>query len=282
MVKPILLYGGEIWGVDYIEAVERVQIQFCKDFLGVRSSTNDCMVLGECGRLPLCIYYHLKPIKYWLKLLHMPDHRLPKNCYQMLKSLDEIEGVTWVTSIKQLLYRFGFGIVWLSQGVGDPELFLNIFKQRLKDCMQQNWIESINNSTRFENYKHFKTMLNPEKYLYVGLSFSLWKYLAKFRCSNHKFKIEIGRHMGIERENRNCSFCLDNYGIICVESEFHAFFNCYQYTNERRRYLYTWYRGPPTLDSFYSLMQNENESIVRKIAIYISAIMKVKENQNTQ
>ena len=29
-------------------------------------------------------------------------------------------------------------------------------------------------------------------------------------------------------------------------------------------------------------MQNENESIVRKIAIYISAIMKVKENQNTQ
>ena len=282
MVKPILLYGGEIWGVDYIEAVERVQIQFCKDFLGVRSSTNDCMVLGECGRLPLCIYYHLRPIKYWLKLLHMPDHRLPKNCYQMLKSLDEIERVTWVTSIKQLLYRFGFGIVWLSQGVGDPELFLNIFKQRLKDCMQQNWIESINNSTRCESYIHFKTMLNPEKYLYVGLSFSLWKYLARFRCSNHKFKIEIGRHMGIERENRNCTFCLDNYGIICVENEFHAFFNCYQYTNERRRYLYTWYRGPPTLDSFYSLMQNENESIVRKIAIYISAIMKVKENQNTQ
>ena len=52
MVKPILLYGGEVWGVDYIETIERVQIQFCKDFLSVRQSTDDCMVLGECGRLP--------------------------------------------------------------------------------------------------------------------------------------------------------------------------------------------------------------------------------------
>ena len=122
-----------------------------------------------------------------------------------------------VTSIKQLLYRFGFGIVWLSQGVGDPELFLTDFKRRLKDCMQQNWMDSINNSTGCETYKHFKSMLNPQKYLHAGVSFSLWKYLAKFRCSNHNFNIEIGRHMGIERENRNCSFCLDNCGTNCVE-----------------------------------------------------------------
>ena len=131
-VEPILLYRGEIWGVDYIETIERVQIQFCKDFLGVRQSTNDCMVWSECGRLPLCTYYYLKSIKYWLKLLHMPDHRLPKNCYQMLKSLDEIERVTWVTSIKQLLYRFDFGIVWLSQGVGDPECKTRMNQQYVK------------------------------------------------------------------------------------------------------------------------------------------------------
>ena len=123
-------------------------------------------------------------------------------------------------------------------------------------------------------------MLNPEKYLHASLSFSLWKYLVRFGCSNHKFNIEIGRHMGT-RENRNCSFCLDNYGIIGVENEFHAVFNYYQYVNEQRRYLYTWYRGLPTVESFHSLMQNENESTVRKIAIYITSIMKVKENQNT-
>ena len=56
----------------------------------------------------------------------------------MLKSLDEIDNVTWATSFKQLLYRFGFGIVWLSQGVRNPELFLSNFKQSLEDCMQRN------------------------------------------------------------------------------------------------------------------------------------------------
>ena len=63
----------------------------------------------------------------------MPHHRLPMNCDQIFKSLDKIDRITWITSIKQLLYRFGFGIVWLSHGVEDPELFLTNFKLQLKD-----------------------------------------------------------------------------------------------------------------------------------------------------
>ena len=62
MVKPRLLYGGDIWGYEYADEIEKVQIRFCKDFLGVGPSTNDSMVLGECGRLPLCVDYFLKCI----------------------------------------------------------------------------------------------------------------------------------------------------------------------------------------------------------------------------
>ena len=32
MVKPILLYGGDIWGYEYADEIEKVQIRFCKDF----------------------------------------------------------------------------------------------------------------------------------------------------------------------------------------------------------------------------------------------------------
>ena len=100
MVKPILLYGGDIWGYEYADEIEKVQIRFCKDFLGVGPSTNDSMVMGECGRLPLCVDYFLKCIKYWLKLLFMPEYRLPKKCYKMLIGLDDIGRNNWASSVK--------------------------------------------------------------------------------------------------------------------------------------------------------------------------------------
>ena len=128
IVKPILTYGAEIWGFEHAEVIEQVQIQFCKQFLGVNNSVNNSVALGECGRLPLCISYHVKCIKYWCKLLQMPDHLYPKNCYIMLKSQDDIGRNNWVTSVKMLLFRYGFGFAWLSQDVGNINIFVRLFK----------------------------------------------------------------------------------------------------------------------------------------------------------
>ena len=64
MLKPILVYGSEIWGTEKSETIERVQIKFCKDYLRLGNTVNDCMALGECGRLPLCCDYFLTSIKY--------------------------------------------------------------------------------------------------------------------------------------------------------------------------------------------------------------------------
>ena len=55
---------------------------------------------------------------------------------------------TWVTDIKLLLYRYGFGHVWLAQGVGNVDLFLCLFKQRLADIVMQDWSSKINNLSK--------------------------------------------------------------------------------------------------------------------------------------
>ena len=79
IIKPILLYGAEVWGTSLAVEIEQIQAKFCKEFLGVNKTTNDCMKLGECGRLPLCSDYYVKCIKYWTKLLHMPNFRYSNN-----------------------------------------------------------------------------------------------------------------------------------------------------------------------------------------------------------
>jgi len=46
--------------------------------------TNDCMVLCDCGSLPLCSDYYVKCVKYWT------NFRYPNNCYKLFKGLDDI------------------------------------------------------------------------------------------------------------------------------------------------------------------------------------------------
>ena len=74
MIKPILCYGSEIWGYSYVDKIEKVQIQFCKQYCNLPQNTPDILALGECGRLPLCITYMSNCIKFWLNITRMENH----------------------------------------------------------------------------------------------------------------------------------------------------------------------------------------------------------------
>ena len=84
--------------------------------------------------------------------------------------------------------------MWISQDVGNSKYLLYMFSERLKDCYFQDWFSKINQSSTAEHYKHFKSLLEVEKYLTLDLCFKLRQALAKFRCSSHSLTIEKGRH----------------------------------------------------------------------------------------
>ena len=46
-VKPILLYGCELWGIGNIDIIERVQLKIYKQVLGLKQSTPSNMIYGE-------------------------------------------------------------------------------------------------------------------------------------------------------------------------------------------------------------------------------------------
>ena len=104
-------------------------------------------------------------------------------------SLDNIGRITWTSEVKNLLFLYGFGYVWIAHEVGDTEHFLHIFKQRLIDCHTQNWHQTVSESSRCHYYKHYKTLLNTERYLSINLPLKLRKALSRYRCSSHKLYI---------------------------------------------------------------------------------------------
>ena len=44
----------------------------------ISQKTPNTMIYGELGRYPLYINTVIKAVKYWLKLVELPDNRLPK------------------------------------------------------------------------------------------------------------------------------------------------------------------------------------------------------------
>lgn len=53
----------------------------------------------------------------------MQDFRYPKQSYFMLKRLDEVGRKTWASFIRELLYMYGFGYVWIAHDVGNENYF---------------------------------------------------------------------------------------------------------------------------------------------------------------
>ena len=99
MILPILTYGSEVWGFEKHDSLERIHNYACRYFLGVAGNAPNVVVLGECGRYQIFLYTAKRCIKYWTKLLKMPQSRYPKKCYNMLYAIEK-SGVrskpTWV------------------------------------------------------------------------------------------------------------------------------------------------------------------------------------------
>ena len=101
-----------------------------------------------------------------------------------------------------------FGNVWEAQGVGNVELFLYNFQQRISDISCQEWSTSVANSPKLITYKSFKSTLNLEKYLVSVKHRRHHIALSRFRCSVHKLAVEKFRSVK-ERDERLCIYCLN-------------------------------------------------------------------------
>ena len=78
----------------------------------------------------------------------MENNKLPKAAYTMLLEMDQNGKQNWVTKVKNILFKYGFGRAFISQDVEDPNLFFKTFKQRLIDCATQEWSHLICNSSK--------------------------------------------------------------------------------------------------------------------------------------
>ena len=111
-ILPVLMYGSEIWGYQRFDAIEKAHLFACKRLLNVGLQTPNATVLGDLARFPIFILTAVRCIKFWLRILRLPEERLTKKAYNMLIHLQENGKKTWTFHVMQLFCTNGFGEVW--------------------------------------------------------------------------------------------------------------------------------------------------------------------------
>ena len=93
----------------------------------------------------------------------MGEDRLPHKAYMLLYNLDARGKRNWVSNVRMQLFQYGFGFVWMNQGVGRVNEFIPAFLEILTDCRWQDWEDYVQTSDRFSMYRHFKSISHRNK-----------------------------------------------------------------------------------------------------------------------
>ena len=76
LILPILTYGYEVWGYENTKQLEKLHLQFCRNILGVRTTTQNTMTYGELGRIPIDICIKSSIVNFWNILISKFETRI--------------------------------------------------------------------------------------------------------------------------------------------------------------------------------------------------------------
>ena len=270
-MKPILLYGSEIWGFGNIDVIERIQLKFLKYIFNLKKSTPSFMIYGELGIMPIYIDIKTRVISYWSKTISMSDQptRLSYFLYKILYNMhkNKLVNSLYIENVKSILESCGFSGVWHSQDTKNPKWLSLAISQKLKDQYLQTWSATVDKTSSATNFKLYKDTFGYSKFLSL-LSAKNSKTFLKFRTRNHTLPVETGRWNGTPLHERICNFCQKELG-----DEFHFMLVCDHFKQQRQTYIKRYYYHNPNALKFKQLMNTENIADLKKNSCFIQIIL---------
>ena len=255
-IRPILLYGSEIWGyfspkkyksldsyiIKEIDSIvlEKIHTKFCKFTLGVNTKASNTASRGELGSLPILFHVLLNMVKYWCHITKEIDQSniILYEALNLSKTMCKNNQESWVGSIKEIFKYLNLEYLFTDQHKFKSNYIIKKVKTSLVAKFNDQWFDILNNGkknsktgNKLRTYGKFKNTFSFEPYLTLGTK-SERQIIAKFRISAHDLEIERGRYLGLKAENRTCNLCKGS-----VEDELHFLLKCPSLANHRQHYL---------------------------------------------
>ena len=268
-ILPILLYGCEIWGFHNTNLIENVHNQFLRSITKLRKSTPIYMVYAELGITPVDVHIKSRMIGFWISVLNKENTRLSKLMYNIMLN-ESKQGINfkWINHIKEILISIGRPEMLDLKIINNPKAVKGNITKTLHDLSIQEWNAKLSESSKGRNYKVFKEQIEFESYLRL-LPRQLYIPLIKFRTSNHRLPVEVGRLNGTPYTDRKCTLCDKND----LGDEFHYLLTCPYFLTERCNLLKPYFYQRPNILKFKSLLTSTNRKVLANLSKFVTIIM---------
>ena len=165
LIMPILVYGSDVCSnKDSIDILDKVFLRFIRCTLGIKATTSNIIVAGECGRLPPSTQCILHTLCYVNRMIHMNGTSLVKQVYDERNDLREQGFNTWVTSLHNLADEYQIDLSL------EPDDFHRICKSSVRTKYIEQWSSCMMQFDRFpllRTYRGIKLEFKTEPYLYL-------------------------------------------------------------------------------------------------------------------
>ena len=178
VIKPILLYGCEVWGFESMEQIEVFHRHFLRRVLRVRKTAPKAMIYGELEKeLKYTIWQRMA--SFWKKLAN-GGNSLAGLIYQLMNLNDHEH--KWMLGVKNIMVNCGIPMAdTYINSVNDSE-FKKYIRRQCEDLATQSWYTMLNTTSLCDCYMEFKHGLFMESYL-RKLKAKHRIQLSRFRCA---------------------------------------------------------------------------------------------------
>lgn len=244
MVKPILLYGCEIWGISGWRTNEYNCIQnymlkqnskfesfhgkFCKHTLGLNKQTPEILAKAELGRYPLMGDIVKYTYSYWQYILSSDSNTLLYKALEANINMDRKGYTTYYSRFKGLLQFLDEKPKIYPICKSNVKVQANDIKTKYCKLYEKHFfnildVKNQNTSAgKFEIYCKVKKVYRKELYLYNIKDPHLRRHITNLRCGSNRMPINWLRKYGINRNERLCTLCNKNQ----LGSEKHVIIEC--------------------------------------------------------
>ena len=175
-----------------------------------------------------------------------------------------VTNTTLACKVRNVSYKFGFGVVWEMQGVGNVNFFIEEFKLRLKDCFKQDWHAALGSHDFYNVYSNFNQSLVLSQYLRTLNNISVRRVFTRFRTGMYALKCHYLQYRSFARNRDiNCPFC------HTPETEVHFLLVYPKYTALRDELIPSKYYRQPSMFKFSLLLASTNAPTIEKLSTFV-------------
>lgn len=214
------------------------------------------MVYGELGMFPVEMFCIQRVLCFWANLINSSSSKISYVMYKFMYNLflNNTYRFKWLEYVKENLSALNLTSYWDNQTVNKISSFKDKLKGALVQRYKSKWQNEVFESRKCVNYRMFKKELKFEKYLTL-LPCNLRISFTKFRVSNHKLPIELGRHQHIDRADRTCHLC------EVVGDEYHAIFECPFFQELRIKFISKKLHFTANAEEYHTLFSDSQDIV---------------------